>query len=528
MTIVISANQERSRSAEGRRPFQIHWPPSLEPEHYPKKREPDLVWSTTADRINDPTAGAVLFGPYRLLPAQRLLLRDGEPVTLGSRALDALIALLDRPGELVTKNELIARIWPQICVEEGSLKVQMGQLRRVLGDGKDGARYIATDVGRGYRFIAPVTFADDLHPSTPVAASTEPKHNLPTRLTRPVGHADTINKLAERLPQLRLLTLAGPGGIGKTTLALELAERLIDTYEDGVWLIDLAPLSHPHLVPNAVAAALGITLCSEEPLLELITAIKDKRTLLALDNCEHVITSAEELASAVLRSAPHVQILATSREPLRAEGEHLYRVPPLATPPASSRVNAEEALSFPAVQLFVERAASALGEFELSDADAPLVAEICRKLDGIPLAIELAAARVGAIGVQGVAVRIEDPLRLLTVGYRTAPPRQRSMHAALEWGYRLLSELEQSILCRLSVFPAGFTLGAAATAAADIGHTESEITDNVLELVAKSLIIAAPQGAEPRLRLLETTRAYARAKLAESSERDTFHRRQAA
>src|SRR5271169_3699420 len=360
------------------------------------------------------------------------------------------------------------------------------------------------------------------------AAATKREHNLPILLRRPVGHADIIDKLAGRLPQWRLLTLVGPGGIGKTTLALAVADRLIDTYQHGVWLIDLASLSDPHLVPSAVAAALRIRLRSEEPLLESIAAINDKQMLLVLDNCEHVIAAAEALASALLKGAPHVQILVTSREPLRAEGEHLYRVPPLASPPASPRVNAREALSFPAVQLFVERAAKALGGFELSHADASLVAEICRKLDRIPLAIELAAARVDAFGLPGVAARMDDCLRLLTFGYRTAPPRHQSMHATLEWGYRLLSELEQSILCRLSVFPGSFTLREAATAAADPRHSESEIIDKVLGLVTKSLIMADPQGAEVRLRLPETTRSYARTKLAESGERETSYRRQAA
>jgi predicted ATPase len=224
-----------------------------------------------------------------------------------------------------------------------------------------------------------------------------------------------------------------------------------------------------------------------------------------------------------------VQILATSREPLRAAGEHLYRLPPLASPPASAGVIAREALSFPAVQLFVERTASTLGEFELSDAGAPLIATICRNLDGIPLAIELAAARVGAFGLQGVAARMEDRFRLLTVGYRTAPPRHQTMYATFEWSYRLLSDCEQSVLRRLSTFDAtSFTLGVSATLAADTDRSESEMLDTVLELVAKSLVVADVQGAEPRLRLLETTRAYARTKLAENAECDTLCYRQAA
>jgi predicted ATPase len=353
--------------------------------------------------------------------------------------------------------------------------------------------------------------------------------NLPIRLTQPIGRADIINNLAERLPQLRLLTIAGPGGIGKTTVALDVAERLLDTYQHGVWLIDLAALGDCDLVPSAVMAALGLAAHSEEPLPELISELRDKQMLLVLDNCEQVIASAAGLVSGVLKGAPNVQILATSRDPLRAEGEHLYRLPPLATPPASARVTARGALNFPAIQLFVERAAGASGEFELTDAEAPLVAAICRKLDGIPLAIELAAVRVGALGLHGVAARMEDRFRLLTVGYRTAPPRHQTLQAMLDWSYRLLSNLEQSVLRRLSTFPAAsFTFGAAATVAAETGQSEREIIDIVLELVAKSLIMADVQGAEPRLRLLETTRAYAGIKLAETGERVTYYRRQAA
>ncbi len=535
MTIVVSAYHERSPFAEGRRPPPIHCLPSLEPERqldtkvHRENRQIAQPWSAKPDRINGPARRAILFGPFRLLPAQRLLLRAGEPVRLGSRALDALIALLDRPGELVTKDKLISRVWPDTHVDEGNLKVQVAALRRMLGGGKGGARYLATAPGRGYRFVAPVTFPEDLHPSAPATATTKCPHNLPNRLTRSVGRADIINELAERLSQQRLLTIAGPGGIGKTTLALDVAKRLIDTYEHGVWLIDLAQLSDPHLVPRAMTAALGIATRSEEPLVELVAFIRDKRMLLVLDNCEHVIASAGELGSAVLRGAPNVQLLATSREPLRAEGEHVYHVPPLASPPALPRVTAGKALSFPAVQLFAQHAARTLGEFELSDADAPLVAAICRKLDGIPLAIALAAACVDAFGVRGVAARMEDdPLRLLTVGYRTAPPRHQSMHATLEWGYRLLSDLEQSILCRLSVFSASFTLSAAATVAANMGHSKSDIVENVIELIAKSLIMADMRGAELHLRLPETTRAFARAKLAESGDGDTFLRSQAA
>jgi predicted ATPase/DNA-binding winged helix-turn-helix (wHTH) protein len=481
--------------------------------------------SSQADRINGSDARAILFGPFRLLAAKRLLLHADKPVRLGSRALDILIALVERAGELVSKDELMARVWPSTFVEPANLTVHIAALRRTLGDGRDGNRFLVNIPGRGYRFVALVTFAEDLQTSMPATAKRE--HNLPTRLTRLIGRTDVIDELAQRLSQRRLLTVAGPGGIGKTAVALAVAEQLIGAYERGVWLIDLASLSDPLLVPSAIASTLGLEVCPEHGFPGLISSLRSKQMLLVLDNCEHLIASAAEVAAKILRGAPNVQILATSREPLRAEGEHLYRLPPLASPPASPDITAGEALGFPAIELFVERAAASSGEFELDDAHAPAVADICRRLDGLPLAIEFAAARVGAIGVRGVAARMEDCLTLLAGGHRTTSPRQQTMRATLDWSYRLLTELEQSILRRLSVFAGGFTLEAAATVAADSNHSHREITDKVLELVAKSLVLADRHGLEPCLRLLETTRTYARIKLTESGERDAIHCRHA-
>jgi predicted ATPase len=245
--------------------------------------------------------------------------------------------------------------------------------------------------------------------------------------------------------------------------------------------------------------------------------------LLVLDNCTRVIASAAAFATEVLRSAPGVQILATSREPLRAEAEYVHRLSQLASPAASAGLTASKALCFPAVQLFVERMASSLGEFELSGADAPIVGDICQKLDGLPLAIEFAAARAAILGVRGVAARVEYPFEFLVGGHRTAPARQQTMYATLEWSYALLSDLEQSILRRLSFFDDTFTLRAAAAIATDTGYSESEIINSVLGLVAKSLVMADIQGTEPRLWLLQTTRAYARIKSAESGERESSY-----
>jgi len=262
-------------------------------------------------------------------------------------------------GELVAKGELMARIWPNIFVEEGNLKVHVATLRRALGDGHGGTPYIDTSPGRGYRFVASVTLAEKPAPEAPSAARTKREHNLPALLTRLIGRSDTVRTLAEKLPRQRLLTIVGAGGIGKTSVALAVAGKLITEYKDGVWLIDLAPLADPLLVPTALAAAIGFEIRSDSPLPGLIAFLRDKQMLLVLDNCAHVIEAAAGLATAILKGAPRVHILATSREPLRAEGERAHRLSSLASAPASARLSAGEALAFPAVELFVERAAGA-------------------------------------------------------------------------------------------------------------------------------------------------------------------------
>ncbi len=467
------------------------------------------------------------FGSFRLLPSRRLLL-DGETrVRLGSRALEILIALVERPGELVNKKELIARVWPSTHVDEGNLKFQVAALRRALGDGRDGRRYLETSPGQGYRFVAPVAVTNEITPPALLPAASTYQHNLPGRITRLIGRSDLVAKLADQLPRQHLLTLVGPGGIGKASVAVAVAERLLGAYEDGAWLVDLARLADPTLVRSAVAAAVGVEVNPADPLVSLVAALSDKRMLLVLNNCAHVIDDVATLAVAFLRSAPGVHMLATSREPLRVEGEHVHRLGPLESPPASPRLNAAEALRFPAVQLFVAQAAASIGGFELRDEDAPVVGEICRKLDGIPLAIELAAARVGVLGLRCLAAPLEDRLRVLTGGRRTALPRHRTMRAALDWSYDLLTAPEQTVFLRLAIFDGGFTLAAAAAVAGDASRSGDEIVELVLELAAKSLAAADVDDAEPRFRLLNTTRAYALEKLADSGERGAMARRHA-
>src|SRR5712664_3177391 len=426
---------------------------------------------------------AISFGPFRLLAMQRLLLEGDQPVRLGSRAFDILAALVERAGEVVGKEQLIARAWPQTFVEESNLKIQVSALRRALGDGQAGNRYVVTVPGRGYNFVAPVRREETLRAaSAPPAPSTTP-HNLPFAVTRMIGRDDAVAALVTRLSRERLVTIVGPGGIGKTTVALAVAERMMASYEHGVWLVDLAPLGDPRLVPSAVATVLGLEIRTENPLAALVAAVRDNRMLLLLDNCEHVIDAAADLAAALLSGVPGVNILATSREPLRVAGEREYRLASLGIPQASSRLTTAEAASSPAVQLFVERVTAIVEDFALTDANAPVVAEICRRLDGLPLAIEFAAPRVEVLGVEGLAARLDDSLPLWRARRRTAMPRHRTMWAVVDWSYGLLGEDEQGFLRSLGIFAGGFRVEAAAAVVPDAAKTRNNAIDHLADLV---------------------------------------------
>jgi predicted ATPase len=338
-----------------------------------------------------------------------------------------------------------------------------------------------------------------------------------------IGRDETVTALVARLSRQRLVTILGPGGIGKTTVALAVAERMIGAYEHGVWLVDLAPLRDPHLVPSAVVTVLGLEISTEDPLPGLVVALRDRRVLLLLDNCEQVIEAAAGLAAAVLSGTSGVDILATSREPLGVPGERVHRLRPLNSPEPSPALTAAEASAFPAVQLFVERVSAIVEDFALTDANASLVVAICRRLDGLPLAIEFAAPRVEVLGVEGLAALLDDSLRrLLGAQRRAAMPRHRTMQAVIDWSYGLLSQDEQRVFRSLGIFAGGFTGEAAAAIAMDRSTTGADAINRLADLVTKSLVVADVSGAKPRFRLLDTTRAYALDKLDMSSEREAI------
>jgi predicted ATPase/DNA-binding winged helix-turn-helix (wHTH) protein len=481
----------------------------------------------TTDNESSHIAEVVAFGPFRLYAARRLLEKSGSPLHLGARALDILIVLVERAGEVVSKKTLLARVWPDVTVDVGSLRFHMATLRRALGDGQLGARYVSTLSGRGYCFVAPVSRLNG--PGQPILEGpiSEQSHRLPARLARMVGRDETVQTISAQLAAERFVTIVGPGGIGKTTAAISVAHTFLPACEGAVHFLDLGPLNDPLLVPSAVAATLGLLIQSSDPTPSLINFLRDKRALLLLDSCEHVIETAAALTERIFKEAPQVYILATSREPLRVEGEHVHQLSPLDSPPDGAGLAAVQALSFPAVQLFVERVVASGRHFELNDTDAPIVGQMCRKLDGIPLAIELAAGRVSAHGIQQTASLLDSRFRLLWHGRRTALLRHQTLSATLDWSYDLLGELERTILRRLSIFVGFFSLEAAQSVAAADDIDGDQIVTVVSSLVSKSLVSADIGSVMTRYRLLDTTRAYVLVKLIDSGDADKTAKRHA-
>jgi predicted ATPase/DNA-binding winged helix-turn-helix (wHTH) protein len=463
-------------------------------------------------------------GPFRLDPDAGVLTRAGLPMALGARAVAVLSALVKVPNQYVAKASLLDQAWPGVVVEENSLAAQVSAIRRVLALEPGGDGWIETLTRRGYRFAGPVIEVRD---NLPKGISGERiNSNLPEPLTSFIGRERELVEIKRLLPTTRLVTLVGAGGIGKTRFALQMAAEVIGAYRDGVWLVDLALLSDPALVPSAVAQATGVREVARKPILETMCAqFRERQALLILDNCEHLLEACAHLADALLHAARELTILATSREPLRLTGEQTFPLPTLSLPEATPTL--ETVGHSEAVQLFVARAQKQDPAFKLNADRWSNVAQICIRLDGIPLALELAAARVRSLTVEQINERLDDCFRLLIGGARTALPRQQTLRATLDWSHELLTMGERAVFRRLAVFSGGFTLEAASSVASDETVDQFAVIDILSQLVARSLVVADTNDAGARYHLLETTRAYALQKLAESGQNDVILRRHA-
>ena len=473
-----------------------------------------------------PPVQAIHFGPYRIYPGQRLVMEADHPLRLGRRAMDILLILLEHAGNVVSKQELIARVWPKSVVEDINLRVHMAALRKALGDGQAGQRYIVTVAQRGYSFVAPYSL-DYIEQPTESQAPAPSGHNLPVRRTRLIGRQSLVDSLVVQLSRQRFITLVGPGGIGKTTVALRVAEQLIGRYRHGIRLLDLAPINDPAMITAHLATLLELSLHGTEPMSGLAAFLRDRHMLLVIDNCEHLIDAIALLSENLLRAAPEVHILATSRESLRAEGEYVQRLGSLDCPPPIAVLDRAQALTFSALQLFVERAMASHDSFELNDDELPQAIEICRRLDGIPLAIELAAAQVCGLGLNGVLTQLQGSFRLLTQGSQTTLGRHQTLRATLDWSFELLSPCEQVCLRRLGVFRGGFTLESAAAVIVGEHIEPREVFGSITQLVAKSLLNVEVGDEEVFYRLLDTTRSYALEKLDQADDLPDTRKRHA-
>src|SRR5712664_1461493 len=385
------------------------------------------------------------FGPFELSIGERVLRRDGRVLPLGDRALDILTYLADRPGEVIAKQELIDHVWSDVTVEDGSLRVHVAAIRKAFGDGQFGNRYIANIKGRGYSFVGTVE---------PLADGTESRNDkfrqrgrLPVRPIMMIGRETVVSEVSDKLRNERFVTLLGPGGIGKTTIALAVGRAATEEFGGEVYFVDLECLTDPRHVAGAVATSLGVALKSKDPGLELVDLVRSRKLLVILDSCEHVIEAVALVAEQLYRETEQVYLLTTSRESLKVEGEHCYRVLPLDYPPDGSEQTAHAVLRYPAVQLFVRRVAARAGSVVLTDEEAPLVAEMCRKLDGLPLAIELAAGQVAALGIKNTVARLVSRLELLRLSHRTAVPRHRFFFAASDSSYIYTLSLHDALPC---------------------------------------------------------------------------------
>ena len=448
----------------------------------------------------------IRIGTLHVFLDRREIRSNGKLLRIGSRAFEILELLIRANGALVSKDEIMQRVWPHTVVEENNLQVHVAALRKALADDRN---LIVTVPGRGYRLVG-----GRAEVAAPVRAVTSRLTAAPTAL---VGREQTVADVLAALDTARVVTLVGAGGIGKTRVALEAAMRAEARFPDGAAFVSLATVSSPRFVPDALAGAFGIVEPTGSLTLEAVLAsVANRRMLLVLDNCEHLLDAAAQIATALTESDAGLRVLATSREALRIQGERLCPIPPLEVP----REGADDAetLGASAVQLFSARVQAADPRFPLDERSVSLMASVCRRLDGLPLAIELAAARAAVLGIDVLAAHLDDHFRLLTGGFRTALPRHQTLQAMYDWSYRLLGDAERLLLRWLGVFRDTFSIDAVREIVGATRLADVDLLDTIAGLVSKSLLSLESAHGAPRYRLLTTTRAYALQQLENNGE----------
>lgn len=466
----------------------------------------------------------VTFGPFQLNRTTRLLTKGKEMIPVRNRAMGILMALTDKAGAIVSNRELLRRVWPDAAVETGTVRVHVARLRAVLREADPSNEYVHNVTGHGYRLLVPVvrqrrsTDATVIHlfdravrklpPSQPAR-----KSNLPRPITSVLGLDRVRSELLDLLAKKRLITVAGPGGIGKTTVANDCARAVEESHADGIWWLDLAQIERPEQIWTALAAMLGRSAATAELLSETLAGLAKQSLLLVLDNCEHVIDGAARLAEGVLRACPRVKILATSREPLRASTEVVYELAGLSLPTAFDRASREALLRSPAIQLFVERAGTEFDEQELL-----LVEQICRRVAGNPLAIEIAAGQCRWVGLKALAWALDDEMYLSMEGQRTSHLRHQTLRASFDWSHDLLTSEEQTILRRLSELPDRFSVDRAAAAVESENIPRRVAIECLLNLARKSLLVKQISGEQVFYGMHELIRACVRTKHSHSKQ----------
>ncbi|KVV48352.1 transcriptional regulator [Burkholderia territorii] len=448
----------------------------------------------------------IRIGTLHVFLDRREIRSNGKLLRIGSRAFEILELLIRANGALVSKDEIMQRVWPHTIVEENNLQVHIAALRKALAGDRN---LIVTVPGRGYRLVGGQT-----ERTAPVRPATSRLAQAPTEL---IGREHAVAEVLAALDTARVVTLVGAGGIGKTRVALEAAMRAEASFPDGAAFVSLATVACPQFVPDALAGAFELLQPAGSLTLEAVLAsVAHRRMLLVLDNCEHLLDAAAQIATALTDADAGLRVLATSREALRIQGERLCPVLPLEVPGEGAEEH--EIVRASAVQLFSARARAADPRFPLDARSLPLMASVCRRLDGLPLAIELAAARAAVLGIDVLAAHLDDHFRLLTGGFRTALPRHQTLQAMYDWSYRLLGDAERLLLRWLGVFRDGFSIDAVREVVGTKGLVGADLLDTIAGLVSKSLLSLESAHGAPRYRLLTTTRAYALQQLENNGE----------